>query len=146
MSAFRASIVVIALAALSAVGYAAPPQPTAKNHPIIGRWTISLPDGSCDETYTIRPDGTTLVTSGDEIAESIYEISAKPSAAGFYKWTDKLIKDNGKKDCAGEITKVGQTTVNFVQFHPSGDIFIMCAQENFDACIGPFKRVHGQSI
>jgi hypothetical protein len=33
-----------------------------------------------------------------------------------------------------------------VQFHPSGDIFIMCAQENFDACIGPFKRVHGQSI
>jgi hypothetical protein len=22
----------------------------------------------------------------------------------------------------------------------------MCAQENFDACIGPFKRVHGQSI
>ena len=93
-----------------------------------------------------RPDGTTLVTSGDEIAESVYEISAKPSAAGFYKWTDKLVKDNGKKDCAGEITKVGQTTVQFRAVPPVGRLFIMCAQDRFDACIGPFKRVHGQSI
>jgi hypothetical protein len=146
MSTLRTALALLAFAAVAATSEAAPPRPTAKDHPIIGRWTISLPDGSCDETYTFRADGTTLVTSGDEIAETVYEITAKPSAAGFYKWTDKLVKDNGKKDCSGEITKVGQTTTNFVQFHPSGDVFIMCAQENFDACIGPFKRVHGQSI
>jgi hypothetical protein len=136
----------LALAIVAAGALAAPPHPTAKDHPIIGRWIISLPDGSCSETYTFRPDGTTLVTSGEEIAESEFEISAKPSAAGFYKWTDKLVKDNGKKDCSGEITEVGKTVTNFVQFHPSGNIFIMCADESLDTCIGPFKRVQGLSI
>jgi hypothetical protein len=135
-----------ALAAVAAGALAAPPHPTAKDHPIIGRWMISLPDGSCSETYTFRPDGTTLVTSGEEIAESEFEISAKPSAAGFYKWTDKLVKDNGKKDCSGEVTEVGKTVTNFVQFHRSGNLFIMCADESLDTCIGPFTRVQGMSI
>ena len=56
---------------------------------------------------------------------------SRPSqrSSGFYKWTDKLVKDNGKKDCSGEITEVGQTATNYVQFHPSGNIFIMCADE-----------------
>ena len=142
----RIPSLLLALAALTMAVQAAPPHPTAKDHPIIGRWVISLPDGSCSETYTFRPDGTTLVTSGEEVAESVFEISAKPSASGFYKWTDKLVKDNGKKDCSGEVTEVGKTVTNFVQFHPSGNIFIMCANESLDTCIGPFKRVQGMSI
>lgn len=125
---------------------AAPPQPTSKEHPIIGRWMITLPDGSCSETYTFRPDGTTLVTSGEEVAETVFEISARPTASGFYKMTDKLVKDNGKKDCSGAVTEVGQTATNYVQFNRSGDIFIMCADESLNTCIGPFRRVQGMSI
>ena len=134
------------LLAAAGIACAAPPAPTAKDHPIVGRWTITLPDGSCTETYTIRPDGTTLVTSAGEIGESVFEISAKPGPSGFYKWTDKVVKDNGKKDCAGQITEVGQTAINFVQFNRAGNIFIMCAEESLDSCIGPFRRVQGQSI
>jgi len=146
MPVARAAIAVAILCAAAAVARADPPRPTARDHPILGRWTIALPDGSCNETYTFRPDGTSLVTSGEEIAESVFEISAKPGASGFYKWTDKLVKDNGKKDCAGQVTPVGNTVTNFVQFHPSGDIFILCADETLDTCIGPFKRVRGLSI
>ena len=114
----RIPSLVLALAAFTMAVQAAPPHPTAKDHPIIGRWVISLPDGSCSETYTFRPDGTTLVTSGEEVAESVFEISAKPSASGFYKWTDKLVKDNGKKDCSGQITDVGRKTTNYIRFDP----------------------------
>ena len=144
--AARIVLGIVLLLGATAVALADPPHPTGKDHPILGRWTISLPDGSCSETYTFRPDGTSLVTSGDEIAESVFEISAKPDASGFYKWTDKLVKDNGKKDCSGKVTPVGNTVTNFVQFHPSGDLFILCADGSLDTCIGPFKRVRGQSI
>jgi hypothetical protein len=142
----RFVFLLLALATLTWSALAAPPQPTSKEHPIIGRWTITLPDGSCSETYTFRPDGTTLVTSGEEIAETVFEISAKPSASGFYKMTDKLVKDNGKKDCSGAITEVGQTATNYVQFHQSNNLFIMCADESLNTCIGPFRRVQGMSI
>jgi hypothetical protein len=142
----RLVVSMLLLVTASAVARADPPRPTAKDHPILGRWIITLPDESCSETYTFRPDGTTLVTSGEEIAESVYEISTKPSQSGFYKWTDRLVKDNGKKDCTGAITKVGQVVTSFVQFHPSGVAFILCADESLDRCIGPFLRAGGEAI
>lgn len=142
----RSLYLLMALATMALTAHAAPPQPTANDHPIIGRWTITLPDGTCTETYTFRPDGTTLVTSGEEIAETVFEISAKPTSSGFYKLTDKLVKDNGKKDCAGAVTEIGQTATNYLQFHASGNLFIMCADESLNTCIGPFKRVQGMSI
>ena len=145
---FRMRIVfsLLLLMAATAVARAEPPRPTAKDHPIVGRWTVTIPEVSCSETYTFRPDGTSLVTSGEEIAESVFESSAKPSPSGFYKWTDRLVKDNGKKDCTGEVTEVGQVVTNFVQFHPSGVAFILCAKESLDACIGPFMRAGGEAI
>ena len=57
-----------------------------------------------------------------------------------------MTKDNGKKDCSGEITEVGHSAVNYVQFHRSNNMFIMCAKESLDSCIGPFVRVQGQAI
>jgi len=120
---------------------AATPPPT---HPILGIWRLTLPDGSCSETYRFRGDGTTLVTSAEEVSESEFEIPAQPSAKGFYKLQDRVVKDNGKKDCTGAVTKVGSKATNFIQFHPSGALFLMCAHESLDACIGPFERVMGQ--
>jgi hypothetical protein len=122
---------------------AAPPEPSP-NHPILGIWKLSIPQIGCSETYHFRGDGTSLVTSADEVSESEFRIPSKPSAKGFYKLEDKIVKDNGKKDCAGEITKVGTRATNFVRFHPSGALFLMCADETMQACIGPFERVQGQ--
>ncbi len=133
--------VVLSLALLGAPAMAAPP---ASTHPILGIWMLTLPDGSCSEIYRFRGDGTSLVTSAAEVSESEYNIPAEPSAKGFYRLDDKVVKDNGKQDCSGAITKVGSKGTYFVHFHPSGSLFLMCQAESLDACIGPFRRMHGQ--
>ncbi|MGX4642340.1 hypothetical protein [Massilia sp. SYSU DXS3249] len=132
-----------ALLAVLAGAQAAPPAPAA-NHPILGIWRLSLPDLGCSETYRFRGDGTTLVTSAEEVSESEYRIPDKPSAKGFYKLEDRIVKDNGKKDCSGAIMKVGTRVTNFLRFHPSGALFLMCSDETMEACIGPFERVEGE--
>ena len=131
----------LAMCLLPTSAHAAPP---AASHPILGIWKLTLPDGSCSETYRFRGDGTTLVTSAEEISESEFDIPAEPSAKGFYKLEDRVVKDNGKKDCSGEIMKTGSKVTHFVHFHPSGLLFVMCQAESLDACIGPFQRVPGQ--
>lgn len=133
----------MSLVAWVPVAWAAPAQPP-QNSPILGIWRLSLPELGCSEVYRFRGDGTSLVTSAEEVSESEFQIPAKPSAKGFYKLYDKIVKDNGKKDCAGEITRVGTQATNYVRFHPSGVLFLMCADETMNSCIGPFERVEGQ--
>jgi hypothetical protein len=120
--------------------------PPAANHPIIGVWTLLVGDGRCAETYRFRGDGTSLVTSAHEVSETEFLIPATPSEKGFYKLEDKIVKDNGKQDCAGDVMAVGTKVTNFVRFHPSGEIFLMCASESMEQCIGPFERVRGEDI
>ncbi|MFC0250273.1 hypothetical protein [Massilia consociata] len=134
---------VFAAPLLLSVPHAAQAAPPA-DHPILGIWKLSLPDLGCSETYRFRADGTTLVTSAEEVSESVYRIPAKPSAKGFYRLEDRIVKDNGKKDCSGAIMKVGTTATNYIRFHPSGAIFLMCADETMNTCIGPFERVQGE--
>jgi len=135
-------ITALIAATLCAANIPAIGKPTAPDHPIVGTWRITIPlqDGSCDEIYRIRADGTTFVTSADEISESEFEISDAPSQKGFYKLVDTITKDNGKKDCLGEIMQVGQAATNYVLFHESGDMFLMCREERLATCIGPFIR------
>ena len=139
MRALTGLVLFLALGAQAAC--AAPPAP---NHPILGIWKLSLPELNCSETYRFRGDGTTLVTSAEEVSESEFRIHDKPSEKGFYKLEDRIVKDNGKKDCSGAIMKVGTKATNFIRFHPSGVLFLMCADESMNACIGPFERVTGQ--
>ena len=116
------------------------------DHPFVGIWNITLPDGSCSETYRVRGDGTTLVFSKEEVAESRFVISDQPDKQGFYKEVDTLVKDNGKPDCTGQITKPGRTVTNYLLFHPGGDMFLMCVERSMERCIGSFVRVAGNEI
>jgi hypothetical protein len=131
------------LAAVSQGASADPPAP-AHDHPLLGIWKLDLPDAGCSETYHFRGDGTSLVTSAEEVSESEFKVPDKPSSKGFYRLEDKIVKDNGKKDCAGQVTKVGTRATNFIIFHPSGVLFLMCSDESMKSCIGPFERVTGQ--
>jgi hypothetical protein len=129
--------------ALASRGAFAGPVP-AHNHPLLGIWKLDVPDAGCSETYHFRGDGTSLVTSAEEVSESEFQVPDKPSSKGFYKLDDRIVKDNGKKDCAGQVTKIGTHVTNYIRFHPSGVLFLMCADESMRACIGPFERVMGQ--
>lgn len=116
------------------------------DHPLLGTWALQIPNRACVETYEIRADGTTLVTSASEIAVSEFTISDKPSEKGFYKWDDKIVKDNGGKDCSGQVTKPGKKVTLFLRFHPSGKLFVLCEKEDLKSCFGPFVRQEEQAI
>ncbi|WP_229202212.1 hypothetical protein [Pseudoduganella aquatica] len=117
--------------------------PVRNDHPIVGTWRFVLPDGSCQEIYRMRADGTALITSASEVAETEFLIDDQPDKNGFYKTSDKIVKDNGKKDCSGQVAEVGQAVSSFILFHHSGNMFLMCLQASMDACLGPFVRVRG---
>ena len=120
--------------------------PLRPDHPIVGTWRFELPDGSCHEMYRIRADGTALITSAAEVAETEFVIDDQPDGDGFYSSNDKIVKDNGKKDCTGEITQVGHVIRAFILFHPSNNMFLMCQRRDMSSCIGPFVRVRGTEI
>jgi hypothetical protein len=141
----RPGLLAVILAVLAGLVAAEPPRRPKSTHPIIGTWAFMVPDTDCEETYYMRRDGTSLVTSGEEVSESVYQIDDELSAKGFYKSTDKLVKDNGKMDCSGEVMKVGNEVTNYIRFHPSGDMIIICRNESLDACFGPLHRVQGQN-
>jgi hypothetical protein len=115
-------------------------------HPLLGIWTLAIPQLRCSETYHFRGDGTTLVKSAAEVSESEFRVAEHPSARGFYKMEDRIVKDNGKQDCSGAITKIGTRATRFLRFHPSGARFVMCSDETMQACIGPFERAQAQGI
>lgn len=141
----RPVLLAVAVAIVANLVGAEPPRKPKTNHPILGTWIFAVPETDCEETYYVRQDGTTLVTSGQEVAESVYEIADEPSAKGFYRNTDRIVKDNGKPDCTGSITKVGTEVTNYIRFHPSFDMMVVCKDESLEACFGPLYRLGGES-
>lgn len=141
----RLLIPALAAAAL-AVAAAAHATPLADDHPLVGTWKITLPGSGCTETYLVRANGTSLVTSAQEVSESEFDISATPSDKGFYKWVDKIVTDNGKPDCSGQITQAGHVATNYVLLRRDGRVFLMCEKEDVDTCIGPFVRVDDEAV
>jgi hypothetical protein len=139
-------LIITALCSSALAATLASAGPLRADHPLIGTWKVTFPDGTCEETYLVRPNGTTFVTSAEEVAESKFELSDKPSEKGFYKWVDTITKDNGKKDCSGEVTQVGHAVTNYIRLHPSGEMCLLCEKEDIDTCIGPFVRVKGTGI
>ncbi len=141
----RLAAILACMLACAAPVRAAPAGPSA-THPLLGIWMLSIPQLGCAETYHFRGDGTTLVRSAAEISESEFTVAEQPSAKGFYKYDDRVVKDNGKRDCAGEVMRPGSRTTNYIRFHPSGARFVMCQDETLETCIGPFERAPAQGI
>jgi hypothetical protein len=114
--------------------------PLPPDHPLIGTWRIDIPDLKCFEEYELRADGTKFSLSGEERNESEFTISTEPSAKGYYKWTDKLVKTNGKPDCSGNQGEVGHVAVSYIRLHPGKDKFLLCTGEDFKRCFAEFFR------
>jgi len=114
--------------------------PLSPDHPLLGTWRIDLPDVDCFEMYSLRANGTKRTTSRLEIGESVFSLSPYPNRNGFYKWVDKIVKSNGKPDCMGDISEVGHVATTYIFLHPDGTQFLLCFEQNLNACIGPFVR------
>jgi hypothetical protein len=142
MNRRRATLFTAAVLACTAVSAQEDFAQTAlpETHPLLGRWRIELPDLKCFEEYHLRADGTKLSMSGEERNESKFMIALVPGPSGFYKWTDKIVKGNGKPDCSGAKTELGHVAVNYVRLHPSGQKFLLCEAENMKSCYAEFTR------
>lgn len=142
----------IALACSSAAVLAASaeapvvPAPLRPDHPMLAAWAITKSDDGCAETYRFDRSGHSLITSADEVAQSNFTLSDQPTAKGYYKWVDTLVKDNGRKDCWGQVTKPGKTTTRWIMMNPAKDRFIVCTAEDGRQCFGPFVKVEGGEI
>ena len=110
-------------------------------HPLIGTWTWTLFGGSCTETFQYRPNRVMLGTSGQEVVEKSYEVSALPDAQGFYRLVETVVRQNDKKDCSGALLEgPGEQSIRFIQFSPARDRLLMCQIASLAACFGPLKR------
>ena len=111
-------------------------------HPIIGTWTWTPEGKNCKEVYEWRANHTGHVTSGEEVTETRFTVSAKPDRHGFYKFVDEVVKDNRGKDCA-DSTKdnTGEKVTYYIQIHPSGDQIRICLKPSENSCFGPLMRL-----
>lgn len=146
----RKMSVLAALLCGFAAANAADPSSTASTaavpapHPIVGSWTWTLPGKTCVETWQYRADGTRLGSSGEEVTQADYEITAKPSLLGFYRLAETVSKGNGKRDCSGDLHEASnESSTRFIQFSPKLDQLIVCKAESLQACFGPLKRAPG---
>jgi hypothetical protein len=114
--------------------------PIPSTHPLVGVWRLELAGGKCAEEYELRTDGTKRSMSGEERNESEFMISPGARGVYWYKWVDKMTKNNGKPDCMGSLTAVGHTAVNYVIVHPSGQRFALCEREDMNSCYAEFFR------
>lgn len=111
---------------------------------LTGTWQYRPRGTSCTEQYFFRSDGTMMVTSGREVSESTYTLSSESVGAGFYKFDAQVTQTNGKSDCRGNQTPVGQETNGYVRFQANGERLVLCRQANLSACIGPLIRLKGR--
>jgi len=110
-----------------------------EGHPIIGTWNFDM--NGCTETYEFLPDGTRNCTSAEEIVQAAFIIASQPLDSGFYKMTDRVIKDNGKRDCSGSTKDMTGDVVDlYVKFNPRMDQIVFCFDQSFDKCFGPFRK------
>ena len=117
-------------------------------HPLVGVWRSTAAAApalakaaACVETLDYRPNHIRLGTSGTEITRATYDVSAQPSADGFYRLAQTILESNGQPDCAGDRhSKADETLVRFIQFSPQKDQFIVCRSAALTACFGPFRR------
>jgi len=130
----------LALLVASANAQEATRIPLPADHPLVGSWRAEMPALKCFEEHEIRADGTRTSVSADERAEAEYSISAFPSAKGFYRWTDRVVRTNGKPDCTGHLTPVGQVSVNYAIVLPDGQRFLACTAEDLKTCFAEFRR------
>lgn len=109
------------------------------DHPVLGTWELQVTE-TCREMHTFRANGTTYVTSGEEVSESTYEVSDEPDQNGVYVLVDKVESNNGKPDCRGYKTPIRDIATVYVTFSTTGDEMFVCYDEAMRRCFS-MKRV-----
>jgi len=108
-------------------------------HPVIGYWKSTFADSECVETYLFNEDGTGKFTSGKEVTDIRYEVSAQPNMNGFFKLLHMITASNGEQDCSGAVSPTKAAVVSYMLFQPDGRSFVSCDTDSvtMEFCFGP---------
>ena len=129
----------VSLGAVLLLAAAPTKQEIRADHPVLGTWELLVTE-TCKEMHTYRADGTSYVTSGHEVSNSSYEISDTPNERGAYVMVDKIESNNGKPDCMGHQTPIGDVATVYVKFSTTGNGMLVCYDETMRSCFS-MKRV-----
>jgi len=102
---------------------------------VVGRWQWKPTSGSCTEIHEYFADGRLITHSGDEILESRYVIAQAPQGPGLFRVVSTTTGSNGKPDCLGKLTPIGNTATVYLRFNNAG-WFYTCAGANSMSCYG----------
>jgi hypothetical protein len=117
-------------------------QAASESSPIVGTWTITNPENQCMDVYTFHSDGNYTSTSGLEVVQGTYTISAPSDKVGRFKVTRTVRHNNGGKDCAGGTeNNTGKVDTRYIMFHPEVHQMAVCFAPDTDECFGPLTRV-----
>lgn len=119
--------------------------PLAATHPLIGAWRYEYPGSGCIEQYEFRVDGTRISVSGDERLMTEFEIRDLADFVGFYRWKDRVVTSNGRRDCSGSIVPVGDVATGYLHVDATADSIALCSLPVIDACFATFRRVRPRS-
>ncbi|NEX87466.1 hypothetical protein G4923_01885 [Aeromonas rivipollensis] len=127
----------------STVSYAEQQETTPKNidNLILGEWEAHVSGTDCYERRNFRGDGVLYSHASEQVLTSKYNIASTPSPSGFYTLEEHILTDNGGNDCLGmQMPDMSDYTFHLV-FSSSGNELLMCLEEKYDSCIGPYIRV-----
>jgi hypothetical protein len=136
MASFRYSLLGAALLIAPLLRAA---ESAASSTALVGTWTLTVAENGCRETWEFRSDGTTVNHSGSEESTSRYEIEEVPNSGGSLRLTDTITTSNGKPDCLGNSTPVGDRAVSYLLPIPSGG-FMLCSTLDGSACAGYMRQ------
>lgn len=115
--------------------------PVAATHPVIGAWRYEYPASGCIEQFEFRVDGTRISVSGDEQLMTEFEIREVADFVGFFRWKDRVITSNRRRDCSGSIVPVGDVATGYLHVNATGDSMDLCSLPAIEACFATFRRV-----
>jgi hypothetical protein len=117
------------------------PRLPPSTHPLIGSWQVSAVDGTCAESHSFGADGRHKSKSSEEESVGEFDVSVGPSGSGYYRLTDTIVQSNGKTDCTGRTTPVGDVATIFIQFGSDRNSYSMCWSENKGSCFAEARRL-----
>jgi hypothetical protein len=60
-------------------------------------------------------------------------------------FVDTIVEDNGKPDCRGMVTPVGDVAVIYIRFEDQGNAYLLCPEENLRSCYAIARRTSSRA-
>jgi hypothetical protein len=112
------------------------------NKTIVGTWTWTRKINNCNEVWRFYEDGKFAVISGREVILGEYSISEKPNESSRYALHTTNLIDHGGKDCAdSNEDDTGKSSINYILFDKTGNIYLPMYHPTNDVGFGPLIRI-----